>query len=169
MQAVVFDMNGTLFELYDADGQQLDQAAGILDAAKLAATFNLTPGVDELLPILRRMGIKIGALTDDTEQAAAYLDGAGIRKYFDAVISAEQASKPLPHPESLHLALEELHVKPAGTVLVGGTKLGLKTGKNAGVAKTIALARSEDLRDMLQGIEPDELIYDIPSLLDVLE
>ena len=169
MRAVVFDIDGTLFELYDADGQQLDQAIGILEAGEQAATFNLSPGVDELLPILRRMGVKIGVFANAPAKAAAYLDNAGIRRYIDAVVSGDDVSNPLPHPEGLHATLKQLEVEPSDAALIGGTELGVQAGKNAGMAKIIALARNEELRDALREIGPDDIIHDIPSLLDVLE
>lgn len=169
MQAVVFDIDGTLFELYGADGQQLDQAAGLLEAGQMASSFNLSPGVDELLPILRRMGVKIGLFANAPAGASAYLDSAGIRHFFDAVVSGDDVANPLPHPEGLHATLKQLEVDPAEAALIGGTEIGIQAGKNAGIAKIIAVARNEELRDALREIGPDDIIHDIPSLLDVLE
>lgn len=64
MHAVIFDVDKTVFE------------SGI----------TLRSDVDALLRILRRLGIKTGALTSGDHRVLVRLEEAGIKHYFDGVI-----------------------------------------------------------------------------------
>src|SRR5688500_2812016 len=81
--------------------------------------LKLYDGVDDLLSILRRMGVKVAALTSGNSLTVSYLERTGIRRHFDTVVTADHVAYPKPHPEGLHLALQELGVGAHEVVVVG--------------------------------------------------
>src|SRR5882762_3816665 len=72
MQAVIFDLDETIFGEDNA----------------------LYEGVADLLTILRRLGIKIGALTSGDHRMLVRLDEAGIRHHFNGIVCSEHVSEP---------------------------------------------------------------------------
>lgn len=131
--------------------------------------LKLYDGVDELLPILKRMGFKVAALTSDNQQTVSCLEQLGIHDHFDMVITADQLAVPRPHPEGLHRVLTELKLSPADAVMVGDTVVDVLAGRNAGVYKTVGVSHGFGSVEALRAAGADHVIHDIPSLLDVLE
>lgn len=129
----------------------------------------LYPGVDELLPILQRMGIKVAGLTAGDHRNVDALERHGIAQYFDVIVTAEQVQRSKPDPEGAHLALQRMQVASSEAVIVGDSSADILTGKNAGLAKTIAITHGFGTLDDLRAAAPDHIIGDIPSLLDVIE
>jgi pyrophosphatase PpaX len=131
--------------------------------------LRLYDGVDELLPILKRMGFRVAGLTAGNMLTVSCLDRTGIRQHFDTVIAADRVSRVKPHPEGLHLALQELGVLADETVMVGDSVVDVLAGKNAGVRKTVGVSHGFGSVEALRAAGADHIIHDIPSLLDVLE
>jgi pyrophosphatase PpaX len=131
--------------------------------------LKLYEGVDELLPILRNMGVKVAALTSGNGLTVTSLRQTGIHDHFDAIITAEHISNPKPHPEGLELVLKELELRPEDVVMVGDTVVDILVGRNAGVHKTIGVSHGFGNVPALQAAGADHIIHNIPSLLDVLE
>jgi len=131
--------------------------------------LELYPGVDELLPILRRVGFRIGAVTYGDARVEEALDYTGIRHYFDIVVTDEHVDQPKPHPAGMMYALKHIGVEPHQAIVVGDSPADIAAGKHAGVEKTVAVLHGFGDQQTLQETEPDHLIEDIPSLLDVVE
>jgi len=129
----------------------------------------LYEGVDELLPILKRMGFTVGALTSGNALTVSCLERLGIYDHFDIIVTAEHVINPKPHAEGMNLILERLQLTPAETIMVGDTVVDVLTGKNAGVKKTVGVAHGFGNIEALRAAGADHIIKDIPSLLDVLE
>lgn len=129
----------------------------------------LYPGVGELLPILRRVGARLAAVTSDSTRSIEVLEAMGIAKHFDIVITSEHVSNLKPHPEGVLRALEHLSIPAHDAAMVGDTTGDIIAGKKANLAKTIAVTHGFGFSDDLQEANPDHLIDDIPSLLDVLD
>ena len=129
----------------------------------------LYPGVDELLPILRRVGFRVGAVTSGDHRIEEALDYTGIRDFFDTVVTDAHVLNPKPHPEGLELALRHMGIQPDQAIIVGDTPADIEAGKRAGVSKTVAVLHGFGDVTMLKQQGPDHLIEDIPSLLDVVE
>jgi 2-haloacid dehalogenase len=72
------------------------------------------PPHPDVLPSLRRLkeaGYRLAVLTNSTPQVAeAQLHSAGLRPWFEAVFSAEQAQRLKPAPEPYHMAARELRL-----------------------------------------------------------
>ncbi len=131
--------------------------------------LQLYPGVQELLPLLRRMGVQVAAVTAGNQYNVRYLHDAGVHEHFRTVVTADDVTNPKPHPEGLLLALERMGVAPEHAVMVGDTTADIHAGKRAGVIRTVAVTHGFGTLDELHAAEPDHIIHDIPSLLDVLE
>ena len=131
--------------------------------------LQLYKGVDELLPILKRIGIQLAAITSSDERIVPILEMNGIRKYFSVVVHSGHVTNPRPHPEGLNLVLDHLAVRPEHAVMVGDMVDDIVAGKAANMAKTIAVTHGFGRVDDLKQAAPDHLIDDIPSLLDVLD
>jgi len=131
--------------------------------------LRLYDGVNELLPILRRMGIRVAALTSGNHLTVACLDRTGIREHFECIVTADHVANPKPHPEGLDMIIKELNVDPEDVIVVGDTVVDILVGKNAGVGKTIGVSHGFGSVDSLNAAGADHIVHDIPSILDVIE
>lgn len=129
----------------------------------------LYPGVGELLPIMRRVGIRLAAVTTDDLHSESLLQNIGIHKYFDVIITNERVTHPKPHPDSINKILTQLGISAHETAIVGDMIDDIVAGKNAKLAKTIAVTHGFGTIEDLREAGPDHIIEDIPSLLDVLD
>ena len=92
----------------------------------------ITPQAKRTLLALRKIGYRLGCVTnshlDITEQLMAK---AGIKKYFEVTICADEVKKPKPAPDMLKKAMKRMGVKPSETLLIGDTKTDFIAGKKA--------------------------------------
>jgi phosphoglycolate phosphatase len=78
------------------------------------------PGVVEGLDALRRVGYKLGCVTNKPQAATvALLALTGLAGYFEVVVAGDSIAQMKPHPEPLLHACRELGLDPALGVLVG--------------------------------------------------
>jgi len=88
-----------------------------LEAAK---TTGLLSGVVETLEGLKKMGLKIGLCTINSEKSTNYiLKRFGISRFFDAITPRNKVKYVKPNTEHLEATLKALHVKPNEAMLVG--------------------------------------------------
>jgi HAD superfamily hydrolase (TIGR01509 family) len=113
-----------------------------MEAAK---TTGLLPGVAETLAILKKMGLKIGLCTINSDKSTGYiLKRFNIAKFFDTITPRNKVKFVKPNPEHLEATLKALHTNPKEAMLVGdGTRdmrcarelgavaVGLSTGTNS--------------------------------------
>jgi HAD superfamily hydrolase (TIGR01549 family) len=133
------------------------------------AHLQLYDGVTELLPILRRIGVRIGAVASGDGHTVKALETMGIKQYFDIVISADHVSQPKPHPEGIQMVLTHMDVPAHEAAMVGDTTSDILAGKNANLAKTIAVTHGFGQFEELHEAGATHIVDDIPSLLDVLD
>ena len=93
-------------------------------------------GADELLPILKRLGVKVGVLASG--ERAAELDEAPYRAYIDALVISETNSID-PAKRGLVDILERLHVAPEQAVMVSDRVFDIMGGKEGRLAKTVGV------------------------------
>jgi phosphoglycolate phosphatase len=128
----------------------------------------LYKGVEDLLRILKRLGVKSAVLTHGDEITLAILRTAGIEQHFSHIIAAEDLPKRKPHAESVQYVLQALQVPASETALVGDGVSDILAGKNAGLAKTIGVSHGFGSKEALRAAGADHVVHDIPSVLDVL-
>jgi beta-phosphoglucomutase family hydrolase len=100
----------------------------------------LMPGVREFIQMLKDnripTAISSGALLPEIE---LILQGAGLRDFFEIIVSAEQVKHGKPHPEGFLLALAKLNEKPRGQIrpnqciVLEDSRWGLQAAKAAGM------------------------------------
>jgi beta-phosphoglucomutase len=108
---------------------------------RLAKTeAQLMPGVREFVQMLKDkhipMAISSGALLPEIE---LILQGAGLRDFFEIIVSAEQVKHGKPHPEGFLLALAKLNektrgqIRPNQCIVIEDSRWGLQAAKAAGM------------------------------------
>lgn len=101
---------------------------------KYCHSVPLKPGVKQLLPFLKEKGIRMAvASSNDVTLIEACLKANGVRKYFDAVITACEVRKGKPAPDVYLEAARRLHVCPEECLVFEDIVPGIQAGKNAGM------------------------------------
>lgn len=87
-----------------------------------------------MLSRLKRDGLRMAVCTNAiSESAELMLVRAGLRPYFEFVISNEEIKKPKPDPEIYRRALERMALKPEQVVVVEDAQPGVEAARGAGV------------------------------------
>src|SRR4030066_591407 len=95
-----------------------------------ASRTNLLPGVLDTLKALRRMGLKVGLCTINSEKSVnCILERFGINSLFDVTISRNQVNHFKPHPEHIEAALKALGASANDTVIVGDSSTDMQSAK----------------------------------------
>jgi len=92
----------------------------------------VTPGVARVLAVLKKRGYRLGCVTNSHKDITRQMiRQAGIGRYFDLVICADEVRRPKPAPDMLNKAMKTLGLRPCETVFVGDTKTDLTAGRQA--------------------------------------
>lgn len=101
------------------------------------------PGVVELMRDLHRCGFKQAVASGTTRiEVEAILDGCGVRKYMDAIVSCEDVSRGKPDPEPFLKAACLLGVDPVCCAVVEDGEFGIRSAKAAGM-RAIAVLNTQ--------------------------
>jgi phosphoglycolate phosphatase len=124
-------------ESLDAVRRAYRRADETVDPVSLARAI---PGVEPALRRLRAAGSRLAVgTTDTTDQAVRGLGALGFVEWFDAILGADQVSRPKPHPEMVYRLCELVGVPARETVVVGDAVADIVMGREAGVALTVAV------------------------------
>ena len=99
-----------------------DEALNIAEKYELEASMStdLLPGTYETLKALKRMDLKIGLFTLNSDKAANYiLQRFKLDDFFSVTVPRNKVNFVKPNPEHLEMALKVLGVAPEDTVVVG--------------------------------------------------
>ena len=92
------------------------------------------PGVRELLDFLRQQGYRIGlASSTRRESVLRNLERAGIRDFFEKVISGDMVEHSKPRPDIYLLACEQLGVDPGVAYAIEDSPNGIRAAHGAGM------------------------------------
>ena len=127
------------------------------------------PGVEESLARLGSAGIKVAVVTSKRRLSVemALKNFPGLRNVVDRFVTLEDTTEHKPNPEPLLRALELLGVSKERAAYVGDSPFDVEAAKAAGLA-SVAVSWGAFSEDRLRGAEPDHLVTDIRSAVDVL-
>ncbi|GAB2942081.1 beta-phosphoglucomutase family hydrolase [Hymenobacter coalescens] len=94
----------------------------------------LLPGLDEFLARAYQQGIPMAIGSAAIPFNIDFvLDNLGIRRYFQAIVSADDVTLSKPHPETFLKAAEQLGVAPADCLVFEDVPKGAEAARNAGM------------------------------------
>ena len=111
--------------------------------------LQLIPGLENFLSEAHQAGIQMAigsaAIMFNIDFV---LDNLGIRKYFDALISADEVHHSKPHPETYLLCAERLGVLPKDCIVFEDAPKGVEAALNAGMQSVVItiLHKKEEFR-----------------------
>ena len=127
------------------------------------------PGVEGSLARLRSGGVKIAVVTSkrlpSVEMALKRFPRLG--EVVDRFVTMEDTEEHKPHPDPLLKGLELLGVPKEEAAYVGDSPFDVAAAKAAGV-KSVAVSWGAFSEDTLRSAEPDHLVPDVDSAVDVL-
>ncbi len=128
------------------------------------------PGVEESLGRLRAAGVRVVVVTSkrrfSVEMALETFPGLG--EVVDRFVTMEDTAEHKPHPAPLLKGLEFLGgVPPEEAAYVGDSPFDVAAAKAAGV-KSVAVSWGAFSEDTLRAAEPDHLVPDLDSAVDLL-
>jgi len=100
----------------------------------VAARTRLFPGMNPVLEILERHGVRWGVVTNKHAWLTdPLLEALGLHRRAACVVSGDSAAHPKPHPAPLLLACERLSVAPGAAAYVGDSRSDVEAGRAAGM------------------------------------
>ncbi|MEI7595193.1 MAG: YjjG family noncanonical pyrimidine nucleotidase [Bacteroidota bacterium] len=104
---------------------------------KYSLTFNkLFPGAEEIISYLKK-SYKLGIITNGFEEIQYHkLKISGLNKYFDVVITSEEAGFKKPNPRIFEYALSKINAKAEESIMIGDDiEIDILGAKNAGISQ----------------------------------
>lgn len=149
-------------------GRRLLEAAIEAYRAEKARTFRAYHGTQGVLRALSVLGFKLAIVTDaPSVKAWKRICGAGLSRYFDAVVTRDDAGTTKDEGKPFEMALEIFGISPSEAVVVGDRiERDIIGGKKVGLATV--LARYGCSAPHYEET-PDYVIDDIRELTNILE
>ena len=141
--------------------------------ARFYDMIELFPGIEEMLGKLKDKGYKLGLATSRLRVTAYQgLEKYDLFKYFDTVLTVEEAVKSKPDPEILLNTLAKLKSEPQTSAMTGDTRLDIACANRAG-ATSILVGWSQALagktkEDFIGDEVPDHIIHTPDEIFDVI-
>ena len=100
----------------------------------VADRTRLFPGMNPVLAILERHGVRWGVVTNKHAWLTdPLLEALGLHRRAACIVSGDSAAHPKPHPAPLLLACERLSVAPGAAAYVGDSRSDVEAGRAAGM------------------------------------
>jgi pyrophosphatase PpaX len=153
-----------------------DHAEALLDSYRLHneenhdALIKEFPGVEESLARLHAAGVRVAVVTSKRRFSVdmALKTFPGLGKVVDQWVTMEDTTEHKPRPEPLLKGLELLgNVPRKQAAYVGDSPFDVAAAKAAGV-RSVAVSWGAFSEDALRAAEPDHLVPDLDSAVDVL-
>jgi len=148
-----------------------NEALAIAEKYELEAAMStgLLPGATETLAALKRMGLKIGLFTLNSDKAANYiLQRFKLDGFFGVTVPRNKVNFVKPNPEHLEMALKVLGVASEETVVVGDGSVDMQSAKEL-KAVAVGLPTGASTVEQLMRSGADYVITsitDLPVLVD---
>lgn len=139
-----------------SDGKQIQNDCMTRMRKKLDICVPKKVGVDEILQFFKERNIHIVlASSSDKSQIEKNLESAGIRSYFEKIVSGTQVEKGKPEPDIFLLAAEQIGCKPEECYVFEDSFNGIKAGYKAGCRAIMVpdlIAPTEEIKKISYGI-----------------
>jgi HAD superfamily hydrolase (TIGR01509 family) len=148
-----------------------NEALGIAEKYELEAAMStgLLPGAVETLKDLKRMGLKIGLFTLNSDKSANYiLQRFKLSDFFGVTVPRNKVNFVKPDPEHLEMALKVLGVAPEETVVVGDSNVDMESAKEL-KAIAVGLPTGASTVEQLTGHGANYVITSITDLPVLIE
>ena len=133
------------------------------------ARVRLAEGLDRAIDHARRLGWKVGVLTNKGTRSTRFsLEALGLLEHLDCVISGEDVEDSKPHPGGLRHAATLLGVEPDQILMVGDSPSDINAARNAG-ATSCAVTWSARHADRLAEESPDHTCGDADALIALID
>ena len=113
-------------------------------------------GAERIVKAFCDKGIRLAVASSSyPEQIESNLKLAGLREYFDAVVSGKEVKHGKPAPDIFLLAAERIHCTPEICYVFEDSENGIRAGKAAGCTAIMipdVLAPSEEIKKSVDGI-----------------
>lgn len=155
---------GTPGEIAEALLPHLPGTSAPVLVARMNAAAATAPMVEAvplapLLEGLRRLGLRLGVVTNDSEvPARSHLVRVGVEQHFDFVAGFDSGFGVKPGPGALLTFADRFGLAPAEVAMVGDSRHDLAAARAAGmrpVAVLTGLAGEEDLAPYAEAVLPD--------------
>jgi 2-haloalkanoic acid dehalogenase type II len=131
--------------------------------------FQLREGVPDTLAELRRRGLRLGVVSNIDEDQLSHLGSlAGLDRYFDWLLSSEQAGSCKPDPAIFAEAARRAGCEPAEALFVGDSLPQDIAGANRAGMRSVLLWHRADREPPAEGVRPRHVIRRIPELLSLV-
>lgn len=123
-------------------------------------------GLKELLGELKAQGIKCAVGSSGCKENVEFvLERCGLAEYFDGLVYCDLVSRCKPDPEIYLTAAKQLGLEPSECLVFEDAYVGIKSARNAGVAKVIALATTVTADALRENSDADEIIHNYHEIL----
>jgi HAD superfamily hydrolase (TIGR01549 family) len=137
-----------------------------MEAAK---TTGLLPGVTDTLETLKKMKLKLGLCTINSQKSTEYiLRRFRIDKFFDVIVPRNKVKEVKPDPQHLEVVLSDLKAKAVETMIVGDSSRDMRCARDVG-AIAVGLPTGISTQQELSNAGANYFltsIRDVPSLVE---
>lgn len=131
--------------------------------------FRLRDGASETLGELRSRGLHLGIVSNiDEDQLAHMGELAGLRRFFDSILSSEAARSCKPDPAIFEEALRRAGCEPGEALFIGDSIDQDVAGANRVGLRSVLIWHREDREAPDREPRPHHVIRRIPEILDLL-
>ena len=139
-----------------ADGSVIMEECMKRVRQKLKVHVPKKSGAERIVKTFFDKGIRLAVASSSyPEQIESNLKLAGMREYFDAVVSGKEVKHGKPAPDIFLLAAERIHCTPETCYVFEDSENGIRAGKAAGCTAIMipdVLAPSEEIKKFVDGI-----------------
>lgn len=146
-----------------------EKAHEILHNVEMGAARDgrMISGGEETLNALRQMGMKVGIITRNCEEAVRQVFPE-IDEHCDAFISRDSVGNVKPHPDHLNSMLKALNVSGKDSVMVGDHLIDIQAGKGAGMI-TVGVLTRRIKRNEFEEAGADYILKDVTEIDPLLK
>jgi putative hydrolase of the HAD superfamily len=123
----------------------IDRAAGIIESRFLSEGWAVYPDVQEVLANLRDCGYRLGIVSNWPPTLDATLERAGLRHFFEVVVSSGNVGFAKPHPQIFRIAVDQMRMSTHEALYIGDSLEHDVNGARAAGMDVVLLDRSGGL------------------------